>query len=136
MSEHMNIKTFIERFDKGDFVSQSVSKQCEAGWYDWFCKKEKLAGKTAKLTAKLKTILKSAKIDTETQYVFFKNNCPMSGPTYDDFRICDIETGDLIYTIVPKCTHSGMAEVWGRENGAFDRIVQGTWTDVKKYFNS
>ena len=40
----------------------------------------------------------------------------MRGPLYDDFRIVDIETGNVIYTVIPKCGHSGLAELWGREN--------------------
>jgi hypothetical protein len=41
----------------------------------------------------------------------------MVGPTYDDFRICEIETGDVVFTVVPLCSHSWKAEIWGRANG-------------------
>jgi hypothetical protein len=78
--------------------------------------------------------MESTKIDTEKNYVFFKNNCPMRGGLYDDFRVCDMETGDVIFTVVPRCTHSGKAEVWGRENEFKGPLVQGTWRDVKTFF--
>ena len=55
-------------------------------------------------------------LDPEKHYVFFKNNCPMVGPTYDDFRICDLETGDVVFTVIPTCSHSGTAEIWGQAN--------------------
>ena len=50
----------------------------------------------------------------------------MSGPLYDDFRICDVETGDVIWTVTPKCGHSGKAEVWGRQNDFKGPIAVGT----------
>lgn len=134
---NINIKTFIERFDNGDFNSIDRKVQIEAGWYDWFCRDTSLKNKTVALATKVKQIAKSSKVDIEKQYVFFKNNCPMYGSLYDDFRICDMETGDVIYTIVPRSGHKSSgnkAEVWGKENGFDGPIVIGTWTDVKRYF--
>jgi hypothetical protein len=112
----MNINTFASRFLNGDFDSNSCSTQIEAGWYDWFCRDTSLAAKTQKLGKKVLQLMKSQKINTETNYVFFKNNCPMYGSLYDDFRICDMETGDVIYTVTPSCGHNrnkGQAQVWG-----------------------
>ena len=60
--------------------------------------------------------VKAKNIDATKNYTFFKNNCPMQGPLYDDFRICDIETGDVVYTVSPKSGHTGLAEVWGSAN--------------------
>jgi hypothetical protein len=45
-----------------------------------------------------------------------------------------METGNVIFTIVPRCAHSGKAEVWGRENNFNEPLVQGTWRDVKTFF--
>jgi hypothetical protein len=133
----MNINTFASRFLNGDFDSNSRSTQIEAGWYDWFCRDTSLAAKTQKLGKKVLQLMKSQKINTETNYVFFKNNCPMYGSLYDDFRICDMETGDVIYTVTPSCGHNrnkGQAQVWGRENDFQEPLVAGTWKDVKTFF--
>lgn len=105
----------------------SFSKQ-EAAWengeyalyphcndfYDWFCKDSSLEGRANKLKGLVKKLVAKFNLNPNKVYVFFKNNCPMSGPLYDDFRICD-EDG-VIYTVIPKCGHSGKAEIWGREN--------------------
>ena len=87
-------------------------------FYDWFCKDNSLRIRAERLMPKVIRFVKARpEIDLEKTYVFFKNNCPMSGPTYDDFRICSIEGGEVMFTVIPLCSHSGKAEVWGRENG-------------------
>ncbi len=133
---NMNIATFATRFLRGDFDLNDRKIQIEAGWYDWFCRDTSLAAKTQNLGRKVLQLMKSTKIDIEKNYVFFKNNCPMRGSLYDDFRICDIETGDVIFTVVPRCSHSGKAEVWGRENDFNEPLVQGTWRDIKAFFGA
>ena len=88
------------------------------GFYDWFCKDDALRIRAERLMPKvIKFIKANPDLDLEKHYVFFKNNCPMVGPTYDDFRICDIKTGNVVFTVTPNCTHSGKAEIWGSANG-------------------
>lgn len=106
-------------------------------WYDWFCKNSSLARKGKTLLKKLKMIAPSKKFDNDKCYVFFKNNCPCSGRLYDDFRICDKETGDVIYCVIPKSghkCHEGRAQVWGVDNDFNEPIVEGTWREVKAWF--
>jgi len=58
-------------------------------------------------------------IDTEKHFVFFKNNCPGQGRLYDDFRICDIETGDVVFCVIPSRQVNDFeneAEIWGDMN--------------------
>ena len=106
-------------------------------WYDWFCRDSSLPNKGKKLLDKLRTISESKKFDNDKCYVFFKNNCPCRGRLYDDFRICDKETGDVLYTIVPSSGYDvtkGKAEVYGIDNDFDSPLVCGTWRDVKKFF--
>jgi len=137
MENQISITTWVGKFLKGEFDAKDRDTQCDAGWYDWFCKDTALAGKTDVLGRKLLQILKSKKFDSDKTYVFFKNNCPMNGKLYDDFRICDLETGKVIYTVIPKNghrVHNGQADVWGRENDFEGPLVQGTWKDVLRFF--
>ena len=53
---------------------------------------------------------------------------------YDDFRICDLKTGDVQYTITPKYTVTGTAQVWGVDNDFDKPLVDGSWNDVKAFF--
>lgn len=128
-----------------EFLKSPLEIQNKA-WYDWFCKKESLMNKTKKLVKLLKQIALSKKIDINKQYVFFKNNCPMDGNLYDDFRICDIKTNDVIYTITPNIGYNfykkevkqglrkGLAEVWGKENNFKEALIIGNWKDILKFF--
>jgi len=135
--EHKNLAEWIESYDKGMFESRDRSVQCKAGWYDWFCKDSSLKARTDRLAPKVKKIAKSKKIDPTKVYVWFKNNCPMVGTLYDDFRIADLSTGDTIYIIVPRTGRTalkGQAEVWGRENGFESALYEGDWKGVLNFF--
>lgn len=109
-------------------------------WYDWFCSDSALVNKTKVLLTKLKSIVKDnekgKRFDPEKCYVFFKNNCPVCGNLYDDFRICSIETGEVIYTITPKLGYNGAD--WGKSEvydvDARKAIVLGAWKDAKNFF--
>lgn len=138
MENKININEWIKKFDSGEFNDLSVNTQIDAGWYDWFCRNASLCGKTKILGKKVKILAMSPKINNESSYVFFKNNCPFNGRLYDDFRICDIKTGKVIFTIVPRSGHTsanGNGEVWGHENGFKEPLVRGSWKDIKQYFN-
>ena len=103
-------------------------------FFDWFCKEDSLKSKATSLMPKVMKFVKFKRIDLDTHYVWFKNNCPMNGSLYDDFRICDLETGDVIYTVIPKCGHRnnhGKAELWGKKNN-FEGPIRSAenWSDL------
>ncbi len=106
----------LEAFKNGNIIdSEGHINRCH-NFYDWFCSDSALERKAIKLMNQVKRWVKFRNTDTDKVYVFFKNNCPMVGPLYDDFRICDRETGNVIWTVTPKSGHTGKAEVWGRQN--------------------
>ena len=137
----MSIKTFAERFKRGDFNYSSKITQCEAGWCDWFCKDSALANKTKKLGAKVCKIANSKRFNKETSYVFFKNNCPCVGALYDQFSICDIESGDVLFCAqhLEKGSHGcdkAHWELYDADISFENPVVSGTWREVEKYFNN
>ena len=146
----ININEFFKKFEESkeklitfrktssfmrykDDIDKIVELCCELGWFDWFCKDSSLAGKTISLAGRLSSIRRSPKFNCNKTYVFFKNNRSFSGNLFDDFRICDIETEKVIYTIIPSAL-SSFSEVWGIENNFIRPIITGTWNDVLQFF--
>jgi hypothetical protein len=120
MTNHITLRQQLEAFERGQILSSGGEIDSEGcyNFYDWFCKQTSLEGKAKRLFSNVRTFLKHERsIDLDKHYVFFKNNCPFNGPLYDDFRICDVETGDVIWNVTPRSGHSGKAEVYWRELG-------------------
>ena len=129
------VRQFILNYEKGLYDSNSRDVMIEAGWYDWFCKDRELKKKLDRLFPKVTQIAHSSKVNMDTMYVFFKNNCPFNGSLYDDFRFCDSD--GVVFTVVPESGHNsckGQAELYGRDNNFKEPLVKGTWNDIKKYF--
>ena len=125
-----NIKLILEQAANGALNDHEL-------FYDWFCKDSSLANKQKLLLGKVRKLSKSPKVDVEKMTVFFKNNCPGCGNLYDDIRFEDIETGDVVYAVVPASgfnSNFGQSEVWSKENNFKEPVVEGTWKDVLNYF--
>jgi hypothetical protein len=104
------------------------------GWawnfYDWFCSDKSIEKRSKRLMPKVSKFIEYFNVDVHNTYVFFKNNCPCHGSLYDDFRICDMNTGDVLYTVTPRTGHYSakpdeMAEIWGRSNDFDGPLYKG-----------
>jgi hypothetical protein len=131
------VREFIRNYENGMYSSPSMGTMIEAGWYDWFCEDEELKPRLDAMFPKVKQIAMSSKIGMDRMYVFFKNNCPLEGNVYDDFRFCEMRNGDVVYTVVPASGHKkteGQSELWGRENDFKEALAKGTWDDIANFF--
>ena len=116
MKEKMNVSRWIDEFNEGNFADADVKVQILAGWYDWFCKDSSLVNKTKRMGNIIKKVKDGGKVNMTDWYIWFKNNCPLNGPLYDDFRLADIETGEVQFTIqIDCCWNLRKFVVWGRK---------------------
>ncbi len=137
MDKQQPLSYWIKAYNERKFDSKDTKVQIEAGWYDWFCKDTSLTNKTKKMGNIIKQIKPGGKVDLETSYVWFKNNCPISGPLFDDFRIADIETNNTLIVVQIDCVWNDTKyTVYERLDG-FDKPVLETNSsrDLVKWLN-
>lgn len=80
---------------------QLTTNTPEGIFLDWFCKDSALPAKARKLLIASKQIAATKRWDFNQHYLLFKNNCPVTKPLYDDIRIVDLETRDVVAVIIP-----------------------------------
>ena len=68
-------------------------------WFDWFCSDSELSNRARELMPVLAYFINHKSIDVNGKYVFFKNCAPVFGDTYDAIKICDKESGDVLYQV-------------------------------------
>lgn len=84
MDEKLSVRQWQEEFRAGAFESKNVCTQIGAGWYDWFCEDHELADRLKEIGEVVMGMTDPFILDN--YYVWFKNNCPLDGPLYDDVR--------------------------------------------------
>ena len=122
--KEISVREWIARFLDNEFDGNDFATQVGAGWYDWFCKEKSLRNKTYKMGRIIKRVKDGGKVGLDDWYVWFKNNCPMNGPLYDDFRFARLSDGLVMFTIQIDCCWSERKySVYGR------KPVRGEWED-------
>ena len=107
-------------------------------FYDWFCNKHTLPRRAKAMIPKIKFLVDQGIINGETTYVWFKNNCPVSGSTYDDMRFSSLISDDVyVGGVAPRLGYDrceNRAMMWYFE-GKEREIVQcefKNWRELKR----
>jgi hypothetical protein len=134
---NISVREFLKNLEAGAYNDESTSVQCDAGWYDWFCRATSLRGKTRVLGRKVAKLAQFDKFDLDTTYVFFKNNCPVYGNLYDSFSICDLKTDNVMFWFCPSNGHDGP----DKGKSEYTDFTRGgaefkfdSWGDLVKHF--
>ena len=83
MEKIITVRQWIEKFNSGDFESNNIRTQINAGWCDWFCDDDELSERLKIMGGIIKLITNDYILDN--YYICFNNNCPASkNLLYDD----------------------------------------------------
>jgi hypothetical protein len=135
MGDEIKVRDWIDNFVDGRYDEPDFKTQCDAGWYDWFCSDKSLKNKTVKMGNIIKGITNEDIL--ENMYVFFKNNCPMEGRLYDQFKFCDIKTGDVQFCISIDCDwYDSKYVVHGLGSWQEPLFTCGNARELKYWFNN
>ena len=120
MREMLSVRQWQDLFRSGAFRDRSRETQIRAGWYDWFCADSALAGRLQRIGRVVMGITEPAILDN--YYVWFKNNCPLDGPLYDDVRFEPLE-GDRCgryFVVSQDCPYEKQKWTLYTERNGFD----------------
>jgi len=120
-----------------EFLENPVEHSDECfNFFDWFCKTSSLERRMLALVPKLKFLVKEGIINGDTNYVWFKNNCPLVGTLYDDIRISNLN-GDFLGGFCPTSGHhvEDKCIVWTLK-GKCKEYNFKNWSSFKKEIKS
>lgn len=120
------IQDWLREYDQGKFNSKDTNTMCEAGWFDWFCKEESLNSRMNKMVPMIRAVAASPLLGTQPQYIFFKNNCPVSGHLYDSFSVCNMSDGKVQWWVCAKMGYDAAphANICGPQRGFEFNLIE------------
>ena len=138
MKDNMSVRQWQEKFRAGAFDAKDRYTQCMAGWYDWFCQDNALAGRLKKIGRVVMGVTDPFIMDNF--YVWFKNNCPVAGPLYDDVRFEPLsgECDGKYFVVALDSPHERAKWALVTERYGFDapEFECGNIRDMVRYINS
>lgn len=137
MEKEISLKEWCSRYINGDFMAEDRATQISAGWYDWFCEDDTLERRLRAMAPLVLAIKSSPRFNQNKVFVFFKNCCPaIKHPLYDQFKICDMKTGDVMFCVSFNAFGSGNTAVDGPANKFKEPLFAGSNAQVEEWFNS
>lgn len=84
-----SLRSFLRRYEKGDFLKADLESQKRAGWRKWACSEEELPERLKKFWE----ILKGVKSDylLDNYRVYFQNSQPSAGTLFDEIRFDPVD---------------------------------------------
>ena len=121
-----------------EFLANPLATENDCfGFFDWFCRDNGLKSRMLKMKGKIAFLVKSGVIDGDKNRVILKNNCPYDGELYDDFRVIDIETDEMICGLAPSLGYNhmkGKCEFWKFD--AEGKLMEFMFEDYKTFKNA
>ena len=137
MREKYSVREWQRRFQAGEFAAKDIHTQVGAGWFDWFCSDEALAGRLKQIGKVVMGVTDPFILDN--YYVCFKNNCPLVGPLYDDvrFELLNDERDGKYFVVCKDSPHEEQKWVLYTERHGFDHPEYecGNLREMVKYVN-
>ena len=123
-TSEISLEEWQQNYNDGLYNSPDLDTQLSAGWFDWFCEETELSERLEPLASIVSKLKNSTKVDVTTMYVFFENQQPVDKASYDDFKICSLNSDAVYYTVVlnsPYEDHKWI--VYGYENNFSEAII-------------
>ena len=138
--ENRSIREWQVQYASGDFNKNDFKTMCDAGWYDWFCKDTQLKSRLDKMAKIIMQLKMSDRVDIDKMGVYFKNNCPLAYPTYDDFRLYYLNGNSNEYVVemisdAVKHRHGANYAIFHKSNWKIPIYTCRTSAEVVKWLN-